>query len=143
MSPKSVALGIVVVALLAVAAGGAYTVIQTKEKEEKKAAADYPLCAETADRAKLTFEQPRATVQLNPKCWSGWVELPNDGPKFDGRITSPGDLEYLFIDGARRFVGGKESLWAGTIRNSTFRLRGEGVATITIEPQAPKKKGTT
>ncbi len=104
-------------------------------KEVKSSASAYPICAETLGGVKVTFAKPEADVKLNPKCRSGWVELPNGGPRYRARITSPGDLEIVFWDGRPpMLVGATESIWAGYIQNQTFRLRGEGVAKITIEP---------
>jgi hypothetical protein len=94
---------------------------------------DYPICVETQDGVELSLKvKPQAELQLSPDCWSGWVVLPEHA-RF--RVRSPGDMEYLFLDGRRLFVSGKEWKWLGELKTLTFRLRGEGMATIAVEPQ--------
>ncbi len=110
----------------------------------KEKSGGYPICAETAAGVKVTLAKPEAEVKLNSKCRSGWVELPNNGPRYHVRITSPGDLEIVFWDGRPpMLVGATESVWEGRIKNQTFRLRGEGEAKIILEPFSSAKPATT
>ena len=105
------------------------------------AVVDYSLCAETAEGVELSLDKkPKAQLPLSTKCWSGWVSLPN---QVDARINNGrGDLEYLFWDGRRLFVSGTERQWLGQIRGTNFRLRGEGIANIAIEPKSKPKPKT-
>lgn len=137
MSPKSIAVGIVIVALLVLVAGGVYTVSVQGSGTLQTALADYPLCADTAAGVGMTPKKIRAKMPLSLKCESGWVSIP-DG--YDFRISNgSGDLEYFFWDGRRLFVSGKERKWLGDIRGQNFRLRGEGTAVIAIEPRTPRQ----
>lgn len=101
-------------------------------------ATTYPLCAETEVGVRLTVEKPEAKLPLNPNCWSGWVRLPANVDFF---VDTSKDHEYLFWNGERKFVSSKNPKWLGQINGNIFRLRGEGIVPITIEPKrggAPK-----
>lgn len=94
---------------------------------------DYPLCGGVKDIA-ITAVPSQTQVPLRPDCWSGNIEMP-DTPPFTFRIRNPGVLEYKFWDGRRLLFGATDEEWIGEIGNANFRLRGDGTATITVEPQ--------
>ena len=99
---------------------------------------DYPFCAETATGVRLIQENPTAELELNLKCWSGWIIIPLEATYY--RISTTGEeLEYLFLDGRRLLAKGKNEVnWRGEIPSAHFRLRGDGVAKIGVSFQSPQ-----
>ena len=115
--------------------------IPDSKKGISSAVAAYPICANTESGVELTAVKPEAKLPLDPKCWSGWVSLPD---KVDFKVDNGkgNRIEVMLFDGRLRSTrgdgkGGK--LWDGNIRTSSFRLLGDGVATIII---APKTSGS-
>ena len=101
------------------------------QSQPRAAIADYPICAgpEIYD---LRTREKQIKAQLHPDCWSGWVMLPGN-TKFMTDTLLAGDLEYKFWDSRRVLVKDKTSSWLGDISSSSFRLRGNGEAIISIE----------
>jgi heme/copper-type cytochrome/quinol oxidase subunit 2 len=69
-------------------------------------------------------------VKIYPDRWSGWINVP---PGARCMIDTPGEFEYLFWTGERIVVHEKETKWLGDIKSYSFRLRGSGEATITVQ----------
>lgn len=93
---------------------------------------DYPLCAGPEKYENLKNGATQIIVPLNPRCWSGWVIMPNY--KFKFRFSSPKELEFKFLEGKRvLFNAADPPMVIGDIGNSYFQLRGDGEAIITIE----------
>lgn len=90
----------------------------------------------------LTDENPTATITLQPDSWSKKLILPLER-KFV--IDTSNKFEGIkFWDGTEwnketlvRYLREKDG-WMGKIPHSTFRLRGQGTATITIETKADR-----
>ncbi|MBI4692246.1 MAG: hypothetical protein HY773_02285 [Candidatus Terrybacteria bacterium] len=84
----------------------------------------------------LTDENPTATISLQPNCWSKKICLP---PSRKFLVDISEKLEGIkFWDGTEwdratlvKYLKETDG-WMGKIPHSTFRLRGQGEATITI-----------
>lgn len=96
-----------------------------------EAAADYPLCVDQKSHS-FWDGSTQIKVPLHSSCWSGQIMLPPQ-TKFMVDTPSKGDLEYRFWDGRRRLVPDGKAAWLGRISYSSFQLRGNGEAIITIE----------
>ncbi len=71
------------------------------------------------------------TRQLDPEKWCDWVTLPGG---VDFQVDSPGWRQYQWPDGGKSPILNDKVSYLGTIRSSTFQIRGQaGVATITYE----------
>lgn len=95
------------------------------------------VCSATSLGMKLTFKDPSGTIELNERCWTGWIDLPVG---VDFEVPTTGDwVEYYFWDGTRTMIEekGNSPAWMGTIRGSKFRLRGKGTATVMLAPAIP------
>ena len=101
------------------------------QSQATAAITDYPLCA---GQKSYNFWSGKKQIKmsLHNSCWSGEVMLP---PQVKFMIDTPttGDLEYKFWNGKRILVPDGSSQWLGDISHSSFRLRGNGEAIITIE----------
>lgn len=99
---------------------------------QPRAAVDYPLCAGPIRYEGFKKGAVQIKVPLNPRCWSGFVIMPNY--KFKFRFSSPGELEFKFIEGGRvLFAPTDPPALIGDIGRSYFQLRGDGEAIITVE----------
>lgn len=95
---------------------------------------NYPICpGQTLVTHNLDSTHTLITVPLRMGCWSGTVQLPPDFRNWNWRFSSPGDLEFLFYNGERRFLPGNTPDYGWRPPSLEFRLRGEGYVTIWIK----------
>ncbi len=96
--------------------------------------ADYPICGDTEPGVQAILPG-MVKVQLHMECWSGPVSLPDTAERFRLRVhNGSGELNYQFPDGREKHFGRNTNAPVGHIPWPSFRLRGEGVAAITLTP---------
>lgn len=93
----------------------------------------YPFCDDTEAGLNVTLATREHTLQLHPDCWSGWVSMPTAPYTF--RIKHGKPMEMRFWNGRRLMVQPQDKIWVGDIGSDNFRLRGEEVVTIVVEPR--------
>lgn len=98
-----------------------------------KDAGQYPICADTEAGLDVTLAAREHQLQLHPDCWSGWVSMPTAPYTF--RIKNRKPMEMRFWNGRRLLAQPEDKIWLGDIGSSNFRLRGEEVVTIIVEPR--------
>lgn len=97
---------------------------------------NYPVC-DDAETIEFAPGQTKIKVPIKSHCWSGWIKLPTDA---NGRglytwwgTDSPGELEFAFPDGRRVLLKADKASYGWLPPGHRFRLRGPGIATVTIE----------
>lgn len=102
---------------------------------DKKTAVQPEVWQLTADSQDFRFFKPGSLqIKLDQKKFSPWIDT--QAPVPDGycsyyRIDNQG-AEIQFWDGTRVVDSGQKKIWLG-IRKGIFRLRGTGIATVTVE----------
>lgn len=92
--------------------------------------ADFPICSNAKER-RFSSNQGQIQIAIQTDCWSGWIIMPKQYVRWE--FNSPGDIEFLMINGKRILLKGDEARY-GWRPTGRFRLRGLGPsATVKIE----------
>jgi len=86
------------------------------------------VCAGAQDIT-VGFTADGVEVALDSACWTGWIQTPPSA-EWDIR-NGHKKMEIMFLNGQTWDLSGPPK-WVGTVPSSTWRLRGEGPATIYV-----------